>query len=152
MRPYVDDLENVPAGSLLVRRFPTAFADWPRDDDGVIDLTRKPRLTKQAFQLLDKDQAARFDCPGPGMSLIVLDLTSPQELQVRYAGEGLAIVHADTIRGAEGFGIDFRPTAQEDAHAVAFREDGGRNVPKGLARTLAEQASQRILQLPPPPA
>jgi hypothetical protein len=143
MRPYVDDLENVPPDAELVRRVNRAFIDWqPAVGSG------RPRISRQAFQTLDAETAATYGCPGPGMSFDVAAKSDLITLPSRYPGDGLVLVTAELIRRSSGWGIDFRPTDENPAHAVAFRFDGGRKVPNALGGALATMASERIIVLP----
>lgn len=62
------------------------------------------------------------------MSVIVEHLADPIDvLAQRYAGEGLAYLDADLVRGDDNErGIQPWQRDDELAHAVVFRTDGGR--------------------------
>ena len=93
--------------------------------------------------------AAKVGCPGPALSVIVESLADPIEVLIdRYAGDGLASVTADVIRGDSEYGIQLWPTLEEPAHAVVFRVDGGRDLPKSVKRRLAAHLSQNWVTPP----
>lgn len=97
-----------------------------------------------------KEMAARFGCPGPALSVILESLADPIEVLVeRHAGEGLARVTADVMRGAGGKrGVQLWPMPEEPAHAVVFRLDGGRDLPRKVNKRLAEHLSENWI-VPP---
>lgn len=100
-------------------------------------------MTSQAVQFYPEKMAVRFGCPGPALSVIVESLADPIKVLVeRYAGDGLASVTADVVRGAGGKrGIQLWPMPEEPAHAVVFRVDGGRDLPRKVRKRLAEHLS-----------
>jgi hypothetical protein len=103
------------------------------------------------MQLLDAMRAARFGCPGPGMSVIVEALAAPlPDLIARYNdpnGDGLAYLEESMVR-SDQLGIDFWPTDEEPAHAVIFRYDGGKNMPGSVKTALAEYARSHFIVHP----
>ncbi|MXW96113.1 MAG: hypothetical protein F4110_05265 [Acidimicrobiaceae bacterium] len=107
-------------------------------------------MTRQAVQFYTEEMAARVGCPGPALSVIVESLADPLEvLRGRYAGDGLASITADVIRGeASERGIQLWPTPWEPAHAVVFRTDGGRDLPKSVKQRLAEHLSKNWVTPP----
>ena len=143
--PYDDDPIGIPPGARLIRRVNPRFCDWNALDDA-----GNPRVTRQAVQFDTKKRAAKFGCPGPALSVIVESLADPTKvLAERYAGDGLARVTADVIRGADGKrGIQLWPMPEEPAHAVVFRVDGGRDLPAGVKKRLAEHLSENWI-VPP---
>ncbi|MCY3619889.1 MAG: hypothetical protein OXG66_19610 [Acidimicrobiaceae bacterium] len=109
-------------------------------------------MTRQAVQFYTEEMAAQVGCPGPALSVIVESLADPIEVLLdRYTGDGLAHITADVIRGESGeYGIQLWPTLEEPAHAVVFRVDGGRDLPKGVKRRLAEHLSENWIARPKP--
>lgn len=102
------------------------------------------------MQLLDAERAARFGCPGPGMSVIVEALADSLETLVgRYHpnGDGLAYIEEPMVR-SDQLGIDFWPTEEEPAHAVVFRFDGGKNMPGSVKTALASYARSHFIVRP----
>lgn len=133
--PYEDDPVGVPSVARLLRRVNPRFCDWD-----TLDAEGNPRVTRQAVQFYTQDMAARVGCPGPALSVIVESLADSIEVLLdRYEGDGLAYITADVIRGDSGErGIQLWPTPEEPAHAVVFRIDGGRDLPKSVKQRLAE--------------
>lgn len=146
--PYEDDPVGVPPGTRLLRRINPKFCDWV-----ALDAAGNPRVTRQAVQFYTEEMAARVGCPGPALSVIVESLADPLEvLRGRYAGDGLASVTADVIRGDAGErGIQLWPTAEEPAHAVVFRADGGKDLPASVKKRLAEHLSKNWIAPPERP-
>lgn len=103
------------------------------------------------MQLLDAARAAQFGCPGPGMSVIVEQLAGDLDTLVhRYhveKGDGLAYIEESLVR-SDQLGIDFWPTADEPAHAVVFRFDGGKKMPGAVKTALAEYARRHFIVHP----
>lgn len=147
--PYIDELGKIPPDALLVRRVSPEHVDW--DGDRV---EGRLRVTKQAIQLLSPELALKFGCPGPGLSLIALDLAdSLDDLVERYhggEGYGLAYLDAVLLRGQNERGIQHRPMAGEVGHAVMFRFDGGKNLPNSLRQSLADYATAHWIVEPTP--
>lgn len=143
--PYDDDPIRIPPDARLIRRVNPRFCDW-----NALDVAGNPRVTRQAVQFYTKNMAARFGCPGPALSVIVESLADPIHiLAERYAGDGLARVTADVIRGADGKrGVHLWPMPEESAHAVVFRTDGGRDLLAGVKKRLAEHLSENWI-VPP---
>ncbi len=143
--PYEDDPVGIPPGARLLRRVNPKFCDW-----NALDAAGNPRVTRQAVQFYTEEMAARVGCPGPALSVIVESLADPIEVLInRYAGDGLACIAADVIRGDSGeCGIQLWPTLEEPAHAVVFRVDGSRDLPKSVKRRLAEHLSQNWVTPP----
>ena len=146
--PYEDDPVRVPPGTRLLRRINPKFCDWE-----ALDAAGNPRVTRQAVQFYNEEMAARVGCPGPALSVIVESLADPLEvLRGRYAGDGLASVTADVIRGDAGErGIQLWPTPEESAHAVVFRVDGGKDLPASVKKRLAEHLSKNWIAPPERP-
>lgn len=146
--PYEDDPVKIPPGSRLLRRVNPRFCDW-----NAFDAAGNPRVTRQAVQFYTQEMAAKVGCPGPALSVIVELLADPIEtLRDRYAGDGLAYLNADTIRGESGErGIQLWSTPEEPAHAVVFRVDGGQDLPKSVKRQLAEHLSKNWVVPPKRP-
>ena len=144
--PYEDDPVGIPPGARLLRRVNPRFCDW-----NALDAAGNPRVTAQAVQFYTAEMAAKVGCPGPALSVIAESLADPIEaLRDRYAGDGLAYLTADVIRGDSGErGIQLWPTLEEPAHAVVFRVDGGRDLPRSVKRRLAEHLSRNWV-VPPP--
>ena len=145
--PYRDDPVGIPPGAPLLRRVNPRFCDW-----NALDAARNPRVTRQAVQFYTHEMAARVGCPGPALSVLVESLADPIEVLLdRCVGDGLARVTADVIRGDSGeYGIQLWPTLDEPAHAVVFRVDGGRDLPKGVKKRLAEHLSKNWVAPPRP--
>ena len=143
--PYEDDPTGIPPGARLLRRVNPKFCDW-----NALDAAGNPRVTRQAVQFYTEEMAARVGCSGPALSVIVESLADPIEVLIdRYAGDGFACITADVIRGDSGeCGIQLWPTLEEPAHAVVFRVDGGRDLPKSVKRRLAEHLSQNWVTPP----
>ena len=143
--PYNDDPIGIPPGAFLIRRVNPRFCDW-----NALDAEGNPRVTSQAVQFYTAAMAAGFGCPGPALSVIVESRADPIEILVeRYAGDGLARMTADVIRGAGGKrGIQLWPTEEEPAHAVVFRVDGGRDLPRKVKKRLAEHLSENWIAPP----
>jgi len=143
--PYEDDPVGILPTARLLRRINPRFCDW-----NTLDAEGNPRVTRQAVQFYTEEMAARVGCPGPALSVIVKSLADPIEvLEERYAGDGLACVTADVIRGDAGErGIQLWPTIDEPAHAVVFRTDGGRDLPKSVKQRLAENLSKNWVTPP----
>lgn len=143
--PYKDDPVGIPPDASLLRRVNPRFCDWD-----ALDAAENPRVTRQAVQFYTEEMAAKVGCPGPALSVIVESLADPIEVLLdRYAGDGLAHITADAIRGDSGqYGIQLWPTLEEPAHAVVFRVDGGRDLPKSVKRRLAEHLSQNWVTPP----
>lgn len=146
--PYEDDPVGVPPGTRLLRRINPKFCDWE-----ALDAAGNPRVTRQAVQFYTEEMAARVGCPGPALSVIVESLADPLEvLRRRYAGDGLASVTTDVIRGDAGErGIQLWPTPEEPAHAVVFRVDGGKDLPASVKKRLAEHLSKNWIAPPERP-
>ena len=138
-RPYEDDPVGIPPSARLLRRVNPRFCDW-----NALDTVGNPRVTRQAVQFYTEEMAAKVGCPGPALSVIVESLADPIEvLRERYAGDGLARVTAEVIRGDAGErGIQLWPTPEEPAHAVVFRADGGKDLPSSVKKRLAEHLSK----------
>ena len=143
--PYEDDPVGIPPGARLLRRVNPRFCAWD-----ALDAAGNPRVTRQAVQFYTEDMAAKVGCPGPALSVIVESLADPIEVLVeRYAGDGLARLTANVIRGDAGeHGIQLWPTPEEPAHAVVFRVDGGRDLSKSVKRRLAEHLSKNWVTPP----
>ena len=143
--PYDDDPIGIPPGARLIRRVNPRFCDW-----NALDAEGNPRVTSQAVQFYPEKMAARFGCPGPALSVIVESLAEPIKVLVdRYAGDGLARLTADVIRGPDGKrGIQLWPMPEEPAHAVVFRVDGGRDLPRKVKKRLAEHLSENWIKPP----
>ena len=110
-------------------------------------------MTGQAVQFYTEEMAAKVGCPGPALSVIVELLADPiKALSDRYAGDGLAYLTANVIRGDSGErGIQLWPTPEEPAHAVVFRVDGGRDLPRSVKKRLAEHLSKNWVAPPKRP-
>ena len=143
--PYSDDPVGIPPGAPLLRRVNPRFCDW-----NALDAALNPRVTRQAVQFYTQEMAVKVGCPGPALSVIVESLADPIEVLLdRYTGDGLARVTADVILGDSGeYGIQLWPTLDEPAHAVVFRVDGGRDLPKGVKKRLAEHLSKNWVAPP----
>ncbi len=145
-RPYRDDFDKIPAGARLIRRIPPALVEW-----GDVDPGGNPHVKSAAMQMLDKARAARFGCPGPGMSVIIESLSDPIPTLIdRYHkanGEGLAYIEEGLIRCDE-LGVDHWPTEEEPAHGVVFRFDGGKKMPGRVRKALATYAQSHFIVHP----
>lgn len=145
-RPYQDDFKRIPAGARLIRRISPEWVQWDK-----LDANGNPYVKSQAMQMLDETRAAKFGCPGPGMSVIVELLADPIPTLIdryhRANGEGLAYLEERLIRSGE-LGIAHWPTADEPAHGVVFRFDGGKKIPGRVKTALAAQAWSHFI-VPP---
>ena len=145
MSPYIDDLESIPPGSLVIRRISTQWVDWETLDDG-----GRPRVTKEAVQFYDQVRAEQAGCPAPALSVIVEQRADPiEDLIARYTGFGLARVSVDIIREGGACGIQLWPVDDEPAHAVVFRIDGGARPSDGTRKRIAKAMTEGWIHLPP---
>lgn len=145
--PYTDDPTGIPSGSWLIRRIAPPFVDW-----SVVDGAGHPRVTKEAVQFYDQARAQQAGCPAPALSIIVESLADDLEiLKARYPGVGLARVRVDTIREGGSCGAQLWPTAEEAAHAIVFRIDGGNRPSDGSRKRWAAELTANWLVPPPRP-
>jgi len=146
--PYEDDLPSIAAGSPLLRRIAPQFGIWSDSGEFV-------RANSGSMQLYDKERALLVGCPGPGLSVVAVDLVSSLDDLVRThqdMGHGLAYVSEELLRGDDERGIHYRPSPADPAHAVVFPFDPAQmDLPRGTKRALAKFASDHMLLAPQQP-
>ncbi len=144
--PYVDDTENVPPGSVVIRRVFRNWIKWGTDET--------PLPATAAFQFYKQDMAARAGSPGPAFSVFLQghdQAPSLAWLTEEFPGDGFLLLEADFIRDSVGLGIQPWCTREDHhpAHAIVFRPDGGAKVPGSIQARLAQHG--QWLYLPEPP-